>query len=53
MRKGEHNVKNFVLCSFANHVCSPLVQDVLHEEELCKLALTRHFSLDVIFLCQD
>ena len=34
---GEHNVENILL----------------HEEELCKVALTFQFSLDVIFLCQD
>ena len=30
-----------------------LLQGFLHEEELCKVALTCHFSLDVIFLCED
>ena len=28
--EGEHNVENFMLCSFAYHACSAL----LHEEEL-------------------
>ena len=43
----------FMLCSFGHHACSPLLQEFLHEEELCKVAQTCHFSLDVIFLCQD
>ena len=51
--EGEHNVENFMLCSFAHHACSPLLQGCLHQEELCKAALTCHFSLDVISLCQD
>ena len=46
-----HTVENFVLCSFAHHACSPLLQGFLHEEELCKAALTCPLSLDVIFLC--
>ena len=41
------NVENLVLCSLAHHACSPLLQGFLHEEELCKVALTCHFSLDV------
>ena len=45
--EGEHNVENFMLCSFARHACSPLLQGFLHEEELCKVALTCHVSLDV------
>ena len=51
--EGEHNVENTMLCSFAHHACSPLLQGFLHEEELREVALTCHFSLDVIFLCQD
>ena len=51
--EGEQNVSNFVLCSFARHACSSPLQGFLQEEELCKVALTCHFSLDVIFLCQD
>ena len=51
--EGDHNVENFLLCSFAQHACSPLLQGFLHQEELCKVALTCHFSLDVMFLCQD
>ena len=27
--EGEHNVENFMLCSFAHHVCSPLLQSFL------------------------
>ena len=50
--EGEHNVKSFMLCSFAHQACSPLLQGFLHEEELCKAALACHFSLDV-FLCHD
>ena len=38
--EGEHNVENFMLCSFAHDACSPLMQGFLHEEELCKVALT-------------
>ena len=45
--EGEHNVENFMLCSFAHHACSPLLQGFQHEEELCNVALTCHFSLDV------
>ena len=51
-RKVSTNVANFMLCSFAHHACSPLLQGFLHEE-LCTVALPRHFSLDVIFICQD
>ena len=51
-QEGEHSVETFVLCSFAHHACSPLLQGYLHEDELCEVALTCHFSLDVIFLCQ-
>ena len=40
--EGEHNVENIMLCSFAHHACSPLLQGFLYEEE----------ALDVIFLCQ-
>ena len=36
--EGEHNVE-FVLSSLAHHACSPLAR-FLHEEELCKVALT-------------
>ena len=50
---GEHNVEHFLLCSFAHPACSPLLQGFLHEEELCKVALTCHFSFSEIFLCQD
>ena len=46
--KGEHNVENFVLCSFAHHAVRSY-----SKEELCKVSLTCHFSLDVLFLCQD
>ena len=31
---------------------SPLLQGFLHEEELGKVALTCHLSLDVLYLCQ-
>ena len=51
--EGKHNVENFVLCSFAHHARSPLLQGFLHEEEICNVAPTCHFSLDVILLCQD
>ena len=49
----EHNVENFMLCSFAHFACSPILQAFVHEEEMCEVALTCHFSLDVLFLCQD
>ena len=42
--ESEHNVENFVLCSFAHHACSPLLQGFLHDEGLCKVALACHFS---------
>ena len=51
--EGEHSVEKFMLCSFAHHACSPLLQGSLHEEELCKVVLTCHFSLDVLYLCQE
>ena len=51
--EGEHNVENILLCSFAQRACSPLLQRFLHEEELCEVALTCLFALDVLFLCQD
>ena len=44
--EGEHNVENFVLCSFAHRAYSPHLQGFLHEEELCKVALTCHFASD-------
>ena len=50
--EGEHNVENIMLCSFAHHACSPLLQGFFYEGELCKVALTCHITLDVIFLCQ-
>ena len=37
-------------------LCAACVQSApgfLHEEELCKVALTCHFFSDVTFLCQD
>ena len=52
-RRKVSNVENFMSCSFAHHACSPLLQESLHEEGLCKVTLTCHFSLDVLFLCQD
>ena len=51
--EGEHSVENFMLCSCAQHACSLLLQGFLHEEELCKVALTCRFSLDVLYLCQE
>ena len=50
--EGEHNVENIMLCSFAHHACSPLLQGFLHEKELCQVALTCHSALDFTFLCQ-
>ena len=50
--EGEHSVENF-MCSCAQHACSLLLQGFLHEEELCKVALTCRFSLDVLYLCQE
>ena len=52
-QEGEHNVENFMLCSFAHHACSPPLKGFLHKEEMCEVALTCPCSLDVIFLCQD
>ena len=49
--EGEHNVENFLMFSLAHPSCSPLMQGFLHEDELCKVALTCHFFSDVIFLC--
>ena len=49
--EGEHNVENLLVFSFAHPACSPLMQGFLHGEELCKVALICHFSLDVTFLC--
>ena len=53
----EHNFfskkkKNFMLCSFAHPACSPLLK-VSYTKKRCEVALTCHFSLDMIFLCQD
>ena len=48
--EGDYFVENFMLCSFAHHVCCPLLQGFLHEEKPCKVALACPFSLDVIFL---
>ena len=48
-----HNVETLGICSFAHHVCSPLLQGSRKEEELWKGALTRYFALDVICVCQD
>ena len=51
--EGEHKVENFMLCSFAQHACSPLLQEFFDEEELVEVAFMCHFSLDVLYLCQD
>ena len=48
--EGEHNAENFMLCSFAQHACSPLFQGFLHEEELGKVVLTCHFSVGRVVL---
>ena len=50
---GGHNVENVVLCSFAHHACSPLLEGNLQAKELCNVALTCHFALDVLFLCTE
>ena len=50
--EGDHNVENLMLCSFAHHACSSLLQESSHEVELCKVAPTCHFSWDVLYLCQ-
>ena len=49
----EHQVENFTLCSFAHFACSPILQAFLNEEEMCKVALACHFSLDALFLSRD
>ena len=49
--EGGHIAENFMLCSCAHHACSPLLQESLHEEELCKVALRCQVSLDVLYLC--
>ena len=51
--EGEHNVENILLCSFAHHAFSPLLQGFPHGEERREVTLTCHFALDAIFLCQD
>ena len=38
-----------MLCSFAHHACSPLLQRNLFEEELYEVALTCRSTLDVMF----
>ena len=53
MRKGEHNVENFMVCSFAHHACSPLLQGFLHEKELSNVVLTCPCSVGVLFFSQD
>ena len=35
------------------NVFSPFLQKNLQEEELCKVALTCHFALDVLFPCTE
>ena len=30
--EGEHNVENFMLCSFVHHACNPLLQGFLHHD---------------------
>ena len=42
----ERTVDNFMLCAFAHCVCSPHLEDFLLEE-MCEVALTCHFSMDV------
>ena len=49
----DHNVENFMLCPFAHSACSPILQTFLREEEMCEVALTCRFSLDVLYLFQD
>ena len=51
--EGEHNVENFMFCSFAHFACGPLPQSFLHEEEMCTVALTCYFSSNVLYFCQD
>ena len=46
---GEHDVENIMLLSSTRHACSPLLQENVQEEDLCKVALTCHFALDVLF----
>ena len=43
-------MENILWCSLANHACSPLLQEYVYEEELCRVALTCRLALDVICL---
>ena len=51
--EGEHNVENFMVCSFAHHACSPLLQGFLHEKELNNVVLTCPCSVGVLLFSQD
>ena len=42
MRRVSTIVEKFMLCSFAHHACSALLQGFSHEEELCKVTETWH-----------
>ena len=44
----EHTLGNISLCSSALHVCGPLLQETLHAEELCEVALTCRLAFDLI-----
>ena len=44
-----HNIWNEVLYLFTLVGCSPSVQQGLDDWELCRVALSCHFALDVIY----
>ena len=44
--ESEQNVENIMPCSFAHYAHNLILQEFLHEEELCKVARTCHFALD-------
>ena len=41
-----------MLCSFAHLACSALLHRFVYVEQLCKVALTCRFEMDVLFLWQ-
>ena len=52
--EGGHKVETFVLCSFATSCVQSALARSLARRKSCAMAtLTCHFSLEVIFLCED